>query len=86
MKRNQKKLILKSLKINLLDITILQEYLYFLMATYEGWVRVPISSSGSGTRPIKVQVEANSVADAVGMLRGQYGPENVVGFPTKVND
>jgi hypothetical protein len=56
------------------------------MATYEGWVRVPISSSGSGTRPIKVQVEANSVADALGMLRGQYGPENVVGFPTKVNN
>ena len=61
-------------------------YIYSFMQTYEGWVRVPISSSGSGTRPIKVQVEANSVADAVGMLRGQYGPENVIGFPTKVND
>jgi len=56
------------------------------MATYECWVRVPISSSGSGTRLIKVKVEANSVADAVGMLRGQYGSENVIGFPTKVND
>ena len=56
------------------------------MATYEGWVRVPISSSGSGMRPIKVQVEANSVADAVGMLRGQYGAENVIGHPSKVKD
>jgi len=56
------------------------------MQTYEGWVRVPISSSGSGTRPIKVTVQANSVADAVAMLRGQYGSENVIGFPTKVND
>ena len=56
------------------------------MATYEGWVRVPISSSGSSTRPIKVQVEANSVADAVGMLRGQYGAENVIGHPSKVKD
>jgi hypothetical protein len=56
------------------------------MATYEGWVRVPLNSIDKGTRPIKVKVEANSAADAVGMLRGQYGAENVVGVPTKVND
>jgi hypothetical protein len=56
------------------------------MQTYEGWVRVPLNSSGSGTRLVKVNVQANSVADAVSILRGQYGPENVIGFPTKVND
>ncbi len=56
------------------------------MATYEGWVRVPLGPGSTGTRNIKVQVEANSVADAVGMLRGQYGAENVIGHPSKVKD
>jgi len=56
------------------------------MATYEGWVRVPLGPGSTGTRNIKVQVEANSPGDAVGMLRGQYGSENVIGHPWKVKD
>lgn len=55
------------------------------MFTYEGWVRVPVNPSGNSTRVVKVNVEANSLADALSILRGQYGPENVVGFPIKVN-
>lgn len=52
------------------------------MATYEGWVRVPLGPGNTGTRVVKVQVEANSAGDAAGILRGQYGYENVVGIPS----
>ena len=56
------------------------------MATFKCWVRVPMDSRSSSKRPVEVTVEANSVADALAILRSQHGNENVVGHPVKVND
>ena len=56
------------------------------MATYECWVRVPISQNSSSKRPVKVQVTANNISDALAILRSQHGADNVVGAPIKIND
>ncbi len=56
------------------------------MATFKCWVRVPVDSSSLNKRPVEVTVVANSVADALAILRSQHGSENVVGHPVKVND
>ena len=56
------------------------------MATFKCWVRVPVDSSSSSKRAVEVTVEANSVADALAILRSQHGSENVVGHPVKVSD
>jgi hypothetical protein len=56
------------------------------MATFKSWVRVPVDSSSSSKRPVEVTVEANSVADALAILRSQHGSENVVGHPMKISD
>lgn len=77
----------KSLRCRFFMLNYLMAFInYFnykiFMATYEGWVRVPLGPGNTGTRVVKVQVEANSAGDAAGILRGQYGYENVVGIPS----
>ena len=55
------------------------------MATFKCWVRVPVNPTSPSKRPAEVMVQANSVADALAILRSQHGSENVIGHPVKVN-
>ena len=56
------------------------------MPVYKLWVRVPVSSSSSQTRPVQIEITANNPTDAISIAKGQYGAENVTNSATKVRD
>lgn len=48
------------------------------MKTYEGYVRTP------NGMVVKAQVQAECTIDAINLLRGMYGPDNLVHLPSEV--
>ncbi len=52
------------------------------MQMFEAQVKVPVST---WMQPTNVRIPANNVTEALGMLKAQYGANNVIGLPILVN-
>jgi len=48
------------------------------MKTYEAYVRTP------NGMVVKTHIQAECSLDAINLLRGMYGPDNLVHLPTEV--